>query len=401
MIKYKLKFRNDRGEVFEENSAHETRVEAVRSIQARGLHPISVKREFRVDTSNIILSKKVSKNKTADFLELMGDTLSSGISLTSATEELLKTEKSGYMSVIVKSVDDQLRQGIPLSDALEKFPTVFLESDIYLIRSGEATGDTDEVLLRLSDNHRKSGEFSKALIGSLIYPAIIMLMSVLVVYVLVVYLVPTVSDMYDQMDGELPAITLMVVALSEQLTENILYFVFGAAGIIGGIVYLLKNKIIRYQIDKWLLKVPFFGMLVRTYEAYKISYVISSLLEGGVATNKTLEIVTRVVKNRYIAREMEGVRNAVETNGVTLSEAFGNTTHVLPVFMQNVRAGEATGEITTKLERLSERLERNLNKSLNVIKSTISPVLIAILAVFIGILMYAVMSPVYSIMDYM
>lgn len=401
MKKYKLTFQSMNGEVFEEIGSYESKLEAIYSIQARGLQPLAVQRSYKVDTNNIILSKKVSKNKIADFLELLGDTLTSGLMLTTGTEEYMKTEKKGYMSVVVKGIDEQLRRGVPLSGAMEEFPTVFAESDVYLIKSGENTGKVEEVLQQLGDSYRKSGDFTKAMIGSLIYPFVIVLMALLVTYVLVVYLVPTVSEMYDQLEGELPAITMMVVGASEQLTKNyILYLLIAIVGVIVVIVALKQNDI-RYRVDKVVLKVPMVGNLIRTYETYQISYVLSSLLEGGVPTHKTLDIVTRVPKNRYIRKELLDVMGTVKADGVTLSEAFGRTTQVMPVFMQNIRSGETNGDMPVKLRKLSVRLEKNLQKSLLVIQKTVSPVLIAILAIFVGILMFAVMAPVYSIMDYM
>jgi type IV pilus assembly protein PilC len=400
MAKYKLKFRNANGDMFEEFGTYDTKIQAIESISNRGLIPLEVKKHMKFDTNNVILSNKVPLNKTADFLEMLSDTISSGLSLTSGTEEAVATTKTGYMSLVVKSIDEDIRRGVALSDAMEKFPSVFNESDVNLVRSGETTGKTAEVLARISENKRKSGDFMKSLIGSLIYPFIIVLMALVVVWVLVVYMVPVISEMYAQLDGELPYLTRLVVSISMNVTDNFILYVLVIIAIVSAIVAVLKTKSIRFKLDMYLLKFPFVGKLIITYETYKICYVLASLLEGGVATNKALDIASRVVNNRFISKEVAMVKLDVEQNGISLSSAFGKTKHAIPVFLNNVSAGERTGEISDKLMKLSTRLEKTLNKSLNTIKSTVSPILIAVLSVFVGILMFAVMSPMYSVMDY-
>lgn len=400
MVKFNVTFRNNNGDVFEETGDYGSKLEAIAAVTNRGLTPLVVKKETKVDMGNIILTKTVSKNKVADFMELIADTISSGLPITTGTEEAVELYKTGYLSIVVKEADADIRRGVPLSDTLEKYPTVFNESDVNLVRAGEKTGETAEVLTRLAENKRKSGDFLKAFIGAMIYPLVLIVLGIVVVAVLVLYMVPTVSEMYDQLEGDLPYITGVVVSLSTKLTEHSVMYVMGLATIIGVLVVILKTAKIRYRVDYYLLRVPFVGKLITTYETYKISYVLSSLLKGGVATDKSLDIISRVVNNRFIAKEVEGVKVDVEENGVTLSEAFKRTKHAMPVFVQNVTSGESTGELTDKLLKLSIRLEKNLNSYLNAIQSTISPVLIVILAVFIGVLMYAVLSPIYTIVDY-
>lgn len=400
MVKFRIKSRNNIGDVFEEIGEFKTKSEAIQSVITRGLIPLEVKKNINFDASNVIITKSVSKQKTADFLEMLSDTIESGLSLTSGTEEAIEFEKTGYMSVVVKGIDTDIRKGIPLSDALESYPTVFNESDINIIRAGEGTGKTAEVLAKIADNHRKSGDFTKALIGSLIYPSVILIMTVIVVWVLMVFMIPVISEMYTQIDGELPYITVLVVSLSTKFSENFILITLVIVALIVATIYALRIQTVRLKVDYYLTKLFFVGKLIKTYETYKMCYVLASLIEGGVATNKALDIASRVVKNKFISTEVNMVKRDVEVNGLSLSDAFSKTQHALPVFVQNISSGERTGEIADKLFKLSKRLEKSLNKSLNTIKSVVSPVLIAIMSVFVGVLMFAVMSPMYSIMDY-
>lgn len=401
MPKFRIKFRDSNGEVYSEVGEYETKLKAIESISDRGLTPLEVKKELGFDANNIILTKTVPKQKSADFLEILSETIGSGLSVTSGTEEAVKYYKTGYLSVVVAKIDADLKKGIPLSDAFEQFPTVFNESDVNLLRSGENTGKTEEVLKKLAENHRKSGDLFKSLIGSLIYPGIILLMAIVVVYVVVAYLVPTVSTMYDELDGELPVPTQMVVAFSNNVTKYYLLYIIGVVIVVIGVIALLKVEQVRYFLDVAVLRLPFFGNLVKNFETYKLCFIISSLLEGGVATNKTLDIASKVVNNRFIAKEIREVKQDIEMNGTALSDAFAKTKHVLPIFLQNISSGEKTGDITEKLGKLSVRLERIVNKKIDIIKKVLSPALIAILAVFVGFLMFAAMSPMYSVMDYM
>ena len=400
MPKFRVKSRNEKGDVFEEVSTYSSKLEAIDSVILRGLIPIEVKKEFKIDVNNIILTKTVSNSKVADFLELLSDTISSGLSLTDGTDEALKSTKSGYMLVVLEGLDKDIKRGSQLSDALAKYPTVFSESDVNLIRAGEKTGRTEEVLNKISENKRKSGEFKNALITSLIYPGVILLMALVVIWILVVYLVPTVSDMYTQLDGELPQITIFVVTITTKIASNYIICIFLLFLLIVGIVIAWRVEVIRYKLDRIIIKIWFIGNLVQMYETYKVCFVLHSLIEGGVASNKALDIASRVVTNKFISKEITDVRLDVESNGISLSEAFRKTEHVMPIFIQTISAGERTGEITDKLLKLSLRLDKSLSKYLNMIKSTISPVLIAILAIFIGVLLFAVMSPMYSIIDY-
>lgn len=400
MPKFRIKSRNTLGDIFEEVGVFTTKLSAIESVTNRGLIPIEVKKEFKIDVNNVILTKTVAKSKVADFLEILADTISSGLPLTDGLDEAIKSMKTGYMVVVLEGIDEDIKRGIQLSDALSKFSTVFSESDVNLIRSGENTGRTEEVLNKIADNKRKSGEFRNALITSLIYPVVILLMALVVVWILVVYLVPTVSDMYTQLDGELPEITILVVTISQKVASNYIIYIVLLFLLLVGIVIAWRVDGIRYKFDRLVTKLWFVGTLVQMYETYKICFVLSSLIEGGVASNRALDIASRVVTNKFISKEITDVRLDVESNGISLSEAFRKTEHAMPIFIQTVSAGERTGELTDKLLKLSSRLDKSLTKSLNMLKSTVSPVLIAILAVFIGVLLFAVMSPMYSIMDY-
>ncbi|MFA5886341.1 MAG: type II secretion system F family protein [Patescibacteria group bacterium] len=301
---------------------------------------------------------------------------------------------------LVSSVAGEVNGGAFLSDALARYPKVFSDFFVNIIRSGETSGKLDEVLNYLADETEKSYNMSSKVKGAMIYPAFIITALIGVGIVLLVYVIPNLTAVLEETGAKLPLSTQIVIAASDFL-KNYLFFIFIFVVIFIVLLRLyLKTYNGQRQMDILKLRLPVFGQLFKYIYLIRFSRSLSTLLKGGVTITRSLEIVAAVVGNT-IYREL--ILDTLESinDGNPLSTVFENSDYIPKMVPQMMAVGEKTGKVDAILERITIFYERESDAMLDNLSKLMEPFIMVVMGVGVGVMIAAVLMPMYNLASQM
>jgi type II secretory pathway component PulF len=320
---------------------------------------------------------------------------SAGLPLTDALN-LLKIQSSPTFSPIVGAILSDVQSGVALSTAMSKHPKVFSRVYIALVRAGEAAGIMEKIMMRLADNSEKSREFKSKVVGAMIYPIIILVGLVVVMAVMMIVVIPKLSELYKDFDAELPAATKIVVAISDFSVQYWWAMAVGVVGLFFGFRAYINTESGRSVWDDFKFKFPIIGPLSKQVILTEMTRTMSLLVGAGVSVVESLGIVSEAAGNVVVQRELKRIAKQVE-KGFPLSISFSESYIFPPLIGQMIAVGEETGKLDDVMIKLSTYFESESSEKVKGLTSAIEPIILIVLAVGVGFLMYAIIVPIYGI----
>jgi len=339
---------------------------------------------FGVKSSDIVL-----------FTRQLSTMISAGLPLANALS-ILSQQSKPEMARLVETVLQDIEGGLSFADALAKHPKEFGTMYIQLIRAGEIGGVLDDVLGRLADNMEKSSQFQAKTKGALIYPVIVILAMVAVGAIMMIFVIPKMTDLYKDFDAELPLMTQLLIGTSDFFVR--FWWLIGAV-VFGGVTLFLrwkKTEVGRHTFDKMLLKLPLFGPLIEKIALTEFTRTLALLLNSGVSLLQALEIVTKGVNNVIYRDALLECAKQVE-KGVSLSQALLRYSDFPPILQQMIAVGEETGKLDEVLRKLSVYFEQESEQAVKNMTAAIEPMIMIVLGVGVGALVIAVIMPIYNL----
>lgn len=326
--------------------------------------------------------------------------LRSGISLVNAVNLSLNQYASNKkLKPFLQSIKTSLDEGKNFYHALDtqtaiKLPSFYKQS----IKVSEDSGILDEVLQELSIFLKNQDRINKQIQGAFAYPIFILVVSVVIVGLMIAYVVPKITSIFDQMHQELPTVTKIVIAAGNWLSHNwILALVLFIAFVFFIKFLLVFNKGFKYVFDKMLLKIPFFGKIIENTELGRFTYICSILLKSGVPFVQTVNLGAKILKNSVITSSFENA-SAKVVEGTRFSKALLKGKYVPDIsFVQAIALGEETSEVAPILHNLSELYFEENQDKLNIFLSMLEPLLMLVVGGMIGFIVTAMLLPIFSI----
>lgn len=306
-------------------------------------------------------------------------------------------ESKGLKSVVV-SVRQDIEAGISFCDALEKHPRVFSELFINMSKAGEASGMLDEVLDRLATYLEKTAVLNRKIKSSLVYPAVVVTMAILITAVLLLKVVPTFKGIFEMLGGKLPLPTLILIGISDILRQ---YFIFAVGALVLFVILIKKyidTKGGRYNFDKAKLKVPVLGQLFRKVALAKFSRTFATLVKSGVAILNALDIVAKTSGNKIVEEAVGNCRVAVR-NGEPIAKPLVKSGVFPPMVCRMIGVGEQTGQLEKMLSKIADFYDEQVDAAVAALTSIIEPLVIALLGVIIGGIVIALFLPIFKITE--
>ena len=375
---------------------------AIAKLREKGINP----RE--IEESKSIWHKDVNfgsgKVKTQDFViycRQFATLIRAGVSLVEATSILSKQATSKPLKKALETVEEDVRTGIPFSDAVRKHPKVFPELFVNMMKSGEATGNIDDTLERLANSYEKSFRLIKKVQSTLTYPAMLLVLIVVVVVFMLMFIVPTFVESFESMDAELPTLTVWTVALGEWLKQY--WWLPIGAVVIGVIVFQFlyrNNKQFNYTVHYMLLKMPIFGPLLQKTAIARLTRTLSSLFSSAVPILQALTISEKISGNPVIGKVVLDARTSLE-KGSTLTEPLEKSWIFPPMVTSMTKIGESTGSLDYMLEKIADFYEDEVDRNVDTLKSLIEPLMIVILSGAVGLIVAAIFLPMFSLYENM
>jgi len=332
------------------------------------------------------------------FSRQLATMIDAGIPLVQSLSILGEQIESKSLKNVVLAVRQDIEGGMSFCDALAKHPKVFSELFINMSKAGEASGMLDEVLDRLAGYMEKSVALNRKIKSSLVYPAVVVSMAILITAVLLLKVVPTFKGIFEMLGGKLPLPTLILIGISDALRQ---YFLF-VVGILIVFSFLFKKYIDtqkgRYNLDKVKLRVPVFGQLFRKVALAKFSRTFATLVKSGVAILNALDIVAKTSGNKVVEKAIANCRIAV-SNGEPISKPLSKSGVFPPMVCRMIGVGEQTGQLEKMLSKIADFYDEQVDAAVAALTSIIEPVVIALLGVIIGGIVIALFLPIFKITE--
>ena len=306
--------------------------------------------------------------------------------------------ESPAMKDVVEDIRKSLEGGVTLSKCFEKFPELFDNVYINLIKAGEASGKLDVFLLKIVESLEKKEAIKKKIKGALMYPSIMFTVAITVTAFMLVKVVPIFAEMYSGMGLELPAATATIMSMSD--------FLRGTGGkviLFGGIAFYFgfsfatkKSAMIKYKWHKQVLKLPLFGDMILKSMLARVSLIMGNLSAAGVNLLESLEIAKSVSNNVVVLEALENVKKGV-FSGDTLTKLFLKEPLFPATFSQLISVGEQTGQLDEMFNSVAKYYEEEFDQTVDNMSSLIEPIMIVFMGVMIGGLMIAMYSPIFNV----
>jgi type II secretory pathway component PulF len=360
----------------------------------QGLFPIKITPtggEAQVGFFKRLLQKKVTVQDVLLFSKQLAILLKSGVPLMQAIE-LLTDQFEGSMRTMLVRIKDDIKEGTPFAEALNKYPKVFEKIYVQLVRAGEATGKLDVILERLTAFLERRLALSKKVSGAMQEPIIQLVVAILVISVLVVKVVPTMAQNFASQKAELPGPTQLILSISNFAVA----YWWLIVGVAIGIVLLFKSwKATRMGARQWdqlKLRLPLISYLSKTNAVVQFSYTLGMLLEGGVHLSEALDIVVSIIDNRILADALRVARDSIVKEG-KIAEYLQKTKMFPPIAIYLIRTGEQTGSLDTMLLTVAENNEKEYTELIDKLTGLISPIMLIGMAGIVGFIVLAIAMP--------
>ena len=332
--------------------------------------------------------------QVADFCRSLGTLLAAGVPLVRAFAILGEEEGlDPKAKAVYEAVRTELRKGVPLSDAMEAQAPAFPALLVAMLRSAESTGSIDKACLRMANHYEKEHKLDQEVGNSLMYPAILGVLIVVVLLIMMGYVVPQFEEMFAQMET-LPLPTDILLGISDFLKSHWLLVALGAAVLTVGVRSLFLVPEVRLQWDRFILHAPVVGKLNRKICTARFARTLSNLYSSGVPIVMALQSGQQTVGNRWIASQFDGVLTSVRA-GHPLSESLKEVDGFERKLSSTVMVGEETGKLDSMLATTSETMDYEAEMATKKLMTLIEPVMIVVMAVMVAFVIIAVILPIY------
>lgn len=344
---------------------------------------------------------KVPLKNRMIFCRHLGVMIESGLSLSRALGILASQEKNKNFKEIIKKISDDVKKGVSLADASAKYPGVFNSVFVSMIRVGEVSGNLEEILKILADQMEKDYKLISKIRGALIYPVIIIVVMIVIGTLMMIFVVPKITAIFEEFDADLPILTQLVVSVSGFMAANSVLVLGMMVGVVVGTRVFAKTQVGKRIFHKLFLKMPIIGPIVEKVNSARFARILSSLMTSGVALIEALKITSDTLGNYYFKRACQDASNQVQ-KGIPLSQVLFGYRKVFPyLIVQMVEVGEETGKTDQVLLRLAGFYEEEIDQVTKNLSSVIEPILMVVIGTAVGIFAVSIIQPVYSIMGKM
>ena len=345
--------------------------------------------------------KKVPVTDLSTATRQLATLIRAKVQLVDALSAVSEQSENEFLSEAFADIKSNVNEGISLAKAMEKYPGAFDRIYLSMVEAGEASGAEalEEILMRLATFKEDQAELNARIASALIYPIILIVMSVLLILGLFLYVIPQMVEVFNAFpELELPWYTQMVIDFSDFVVEfwMLILLLFGA--IYFGFFAWKKTPSGADQWDAILLKLPYFGNIVRMVAVSRFARTLATLLNGGVEPLRAFEISRNVPNNAVIARAIDDARNNI-SEGETIAKPMQMSGQFPPLLIHMIKIGEKTGELEKMLEQVSEAYDFQVRTKVDGITSVINPIMLIFVVGIIMIVVVSILLPMFDMMN--
>lgn len=368
---------------------------------SRDLYPFSIEPVTNSILDMQQLQDRFTHVKATDrviFTRQLATLIKAGLPIANAMGLLIDQIENPKLKDITKDLSIQIQGGTTLGDALRRYPDVFNKIYVSIIDSGEVSGKLDEVLVKLADQEERNAEINRKIKGALTYPAVILIVILLVAGIMVSVVLPEVGKIYEELNQSIPAQTQLLLSMADFFAKYWWLVTLLIVGSLAGTRMYLETSAGRSVVDRFKLNVPAFKTLIRKLYMSRFASTLSSLVNSGVPMLHALEVTSGAINNIHLEQSIKVVSQRVKS-GNPLSKPLSDDELFLPLVGKMVAVGEETGSIGDSLEKVAGYYQEEVDQAVDNLSSLIEPITMVVLGLLIAFLVGAVLMPIYGIVN--
>lgn len=394
MIRFRFKAKSKDGVTRKGIVEAQSLASAANVLREQGLVIVEL-HELNASGSLFTMGNKVKFEDIVNFTRQLSTMIGAGLPLTDALS-ILQVQASPILQSKISQILRNIEGGSTFATALESHPDAFSKVYIALIRAGESAGVLDTILVRLADNLESEREFRSKTKGALIYPVIVLIGMSVVGIVMMVFVLPKLTSMYQDFNAELPAITKALINFSNFLNKFWYIMIVGIFGVLYGLRMWKKTKSGALAIDQLTLKIPIYGKIRLMVMMAEFSRTLALLASAGVSLVESLGIVKDVVDSVNLSDSLVVIAKDVE-KGNPLATSLAKHPTFPMIISQMVAVGEQTGKLDEILNRVAVYFEVESEHAIKNLSTAMEPLIMILLGVGVGFLIVAIIVPIYNL----
>ena len=393
---YKYRAKNiDTGKLLDGLVEAETEMIAGQMLEEQGMTVLFLEKKKKGLKDLNVQFNTINAKDLVIFSRQLSVLISAEVRLVEALGDIAKQTENPKLKTIISEIAHDIENGVRFSDGLAQYPKVFSNYFINIIKSGEASGRLQEVLLNLADQLEKDYDLRAKIKGAMIYPGFIVGTLIVIGTLMMIFFVPRMTEMLIESGAKLPLPTRILIGLSSFLVN----YWWLAVLIVIAVVLLIKSVLKTYRgkkfFDIMILKVPIFGTLFQYINVVKFSNGFKTLTLGGVEVVQSLSISALMIDNTVYKEAILQAKDNVEEGG-NISSSFEKSDQIPKMLSQMMATGEETGKMEDVLEKLSNFYTREIDNLLKNIMSLIEPIVMILLGVAVLVMFVAILLPMYQ-----
>jgi len=383
-------------ELFKGEVEAASEADAVNLIAAQGLYPVKIEQKrvsAKIKSATEKVPQKISSAQLLDFSRQLHNLLCAHIELLKALYILREQSDEPLLRNLINSLYWRVKDGENLSVAMEKFPQIFSQVYVNLIRAGEVSGKLDSVLGRIVAFLEERDDLRRKVISSLAYPIMMVLVGIATMVVLVTFVIPRLTVLFADFGQDLPLITKIVLFVSSLFSRIEFWLIIAAAVIILAVYQRFASHKLSWK--GIITTIPFFRRIVLLESITHFSFSFGMLLESGVSVLEALGVSSLSLGDSRLAAEVMRLKQEV-TQGLSLAEGTGYLESFPKFFCRMLIIGEESGLLPKVMNTTTQVLKKELEMQLKIVSSLIEPVVILAVGLVLGIMVIAMLLPVFQ-----
>jgi len=344
------------------------------------------------------LSDRVSLKDKIIFTQQLAMMIKAGLPLVEAFRALEEQTENKYFSKTIAEIASEVKGGRALSETLAKFPKIFNQLYISIVRSGEKSGKLDEVLERLADQLQKDYDLIAKIKAAVTYPIVVIVALVGIVILMLIFVVPQLKSIFQDLGAELPLTTRIVLGASDAIRNYWYIFLVVILGLIFSLRYWARTATGGLIWDNFKLKIPLIGPLTRKIYMTRFTRTMGTLVASGLPMLDIIETVSGVINNRLYQEAFKRISKDIE-NGVPLSSALDKQKIFPPMIYHLVAIGEKSGKLDFVLLSMANFFDKEVETTTANLATLVEPILIIIIGTGVGFVVASVIMPIYSLVN--
>jgi type IV pilus assembly protein PilC len=368
-----------------------------KNLEDQGFFVFAVKKKpFQFLFDKGLKRRKIDNRALLTFNQEMLVLIKAGMPIMQVLDAILERHDSGALYEVLVQVREDVKAGAALSVAMEKHGRAFPYLYVASIRAGERTGDLPQTIRRYIEYLKRVGTLRKKIVAAVFYPAILIVFAFLAITLLLVYVVPTFSQVYADSGSQLPALTQLLITFTSLLRR---YFVFGiivCIGLLAAFRSWKNTEAGRYALDRFKLTVPVAGDVFTKYSVAGFTRTLATVLGSGIPIIESLRMSIGTLDNVFMEKRLFEAVRFIEEGG-RLSVALERIHIMPPLALRMLGVGETTGSLEDMLIDISNYLEDELEERMHLLTTAIEPAIMLIMGVIIGVIIIAMYLPIFKI----